>query len=197
MPQRDEGDLPEIPIVLERADEFMGTGPDADAEFDEQLGDDRFGRVASAVSDAVDRQRGPDGPSRPGGGGSASGLSQLLPDRTAQVVQATLVPHADVLALLDDPAVARRPDAAIELWPAGVHDGDHHFDGSLRSGRFTRRAVTLRVYPTPSANLTVLELLPKRQWMPQTKRYLRAGVPAITALTDAIERSALPPESTG
>ncbi|MGI9621647.1 MAG: hypothetical protein ACR2PK_02325 [Acidimicrobiales bacterium] len=155
------------------------------------VGKDRLGNVVGAVNDTVEQLRqqrreaqlvGSGGPSR----------TTLFPERTAQVIQATQVDIAIVLQLISDGIVS----GALELDAAvGVpRDGVAVFTGRLRmpTSRLNRR-IELRIYPTASTNLTVLELLPRRRWMPQTERYLKAGVPVITDLTDRIEAEASPP----
>ena len=109
--------------------------------------------------------------------------------RIAQVVQATPVDATLVVELIRSNA-ARATLLALDADDPAVGRGDVVFPGRLRMRGRTRRRVELRVYPTASGNLTVLELLPRRSWMPQTRRYLRAGVPAITELSDAIEEAA-------
>ena len=46
-----------------------------------------------------------------------------------------------------------------------------------------RRRATLRAYPSPSSNLTVLQLIPARRRLFQTRAFVRAGVPAIATLS--------------
>ena len=150
------------------------------------VGTDRLGALVGAVSDTVDdiRDQRPDG-------ADTSALSAVLPERVAQVIQATQVPVDVVVALLTDTAIGRTGALRLDPAPPRITGGVATFHGRLRLQRPPgRRHVDLRVYPTTSANLTVLELLPRRRWMPQTERYLRAGVPAVSELTDRIEAAA-------
>lgn len=149
------------------------------------VGNDRLATLVGAVSDTVDElraQRLADAMA-----GSGRSLHSLFPERVAQVIQATKVPLDLVLALLSD-GIAGTTSLRLDDASPTVKDGIASFSGKLRiPGPIRSRPVDLRVYPTASANLTVLELLPRRRWIPQTERYLRAGVPAISGLTDVIE----------
>lgn len=123
---------------------------------------------------------------------SSTGRTALLPKRKAQVVQGTQLPLDQVLNLLTSPDFFPRR-SAFRLRPESLHDtdGEQVLTGTMRMALGPlRRQIQLRLYPTPSGNLTVLELLPKRRWMPQTRRFLRAGVPTITKLTDKLEQRA-------
>lgn len=157
------------------------------------VGNDRLANLVTAVGDSVAElreQRRSDAMAGVGGGV----LSTVLPERIAQIIQGTLTPLDVVVALLNDgiAGAAHGRPLRIEAGTAPtVLEGVASYRGSLRLSRPpTRRPVDLRVYPTASGNLTVLELLPRRRWIPQTERYLSAGVPAITELTDAIENAA-------
>ncbi len=59
----------------------------------------------------------------------------------------------------------------------------------VRTGRYRRRPATLRLYSSPSANLTVVELVPdKPRWI-WTWSFVRAGVAAVDELADRLARS--------
>jgi len=66
-------------------------------------------------------------------------------------------------------------------WRAVVHYG--------RIGRHHRRA-TLRAYPSPSLNLTILELIPVEPRLVHTRAFIRAGVPAVATLSLRLAHSA-------
>jgi hypothetical protein len=121
-------------------------------------------------------------------------LSTVLPERVAQIIQATQTPLDLVLALLADGIADASHGLALRLERTTepiIEAGVATYRGRLRMNRPpTRRPVELRIYPTASGNLTVVELLPRRRWMPQTKRYLTAGVPAVSELTDTLEAAA-------
>ncbi len=151
------------------------------------MGSDRLAQVVTIVSDTVDqiREQRREEQMAAGTGGSAT----LFPERQAHVIQATQVPFPDVLALLAQGLAT--PRLRLDGTTPVADDGIAVFTGRLRMRIVpVRRRIELRVYPTQSSNLTVLELQPLRTWMPQTRRYLGTGVPTITDLTDRLERAA-------
>ncbi|MEM7287090.1 MAG: hypothetical protein AAF480_12120 [Actinomycetota bacterium] len=150
------------------------------------VGTDRLGHVVSVVSDTVEAIREQRREEQMAAGGTST---TMFPERQAQVIQATKVPFVDVIALLAQGLTA--PGLALDDTVPRADEGIAIFPGRLRMKILPLpRVVELRVYPTASSNLTVLELQPRRKWMPQTRRYLSAGVPRITELTDRIERAA-------
>lgn len=153
----------------------------------EELPETAADRLAHAIAEARDAITEPRRIAGYENEGLSTGRNSLWwPDRTAQVVQVT----------------SRGPAAVGELLTARIgqtHGRLRILDVVMRSPRqFSAearlrvrgtgwRSVTLTVYPTPSSNLTVIEMMPRRAWMPQTKRYLAAGVPAITAFREDLE----------
>lgn len=181
------GDRPSFAGLGEAGDDPPG------ASTGHVVGTDRLGALIGAVSDTVDDIR----DQRPEAGTDMGALSAVLPERVAQVIQATQVPVDVVVALLTDTAIGRTGALRLDPTPPRITGGVATFTGRLRLQRPPgRRHVDLRVYPTTSANLTILELLPRRRWMPQTERYLRSGVPAVSELTDRIEAAAPTPPPT-
>lgn len=67
----------------------------------------------------------------------------------------------------------------------------------LRTGPFARRAATLHITATPSANLTVLELIPDRRRVFGTRRFVSRGVRSVEELATRIEALALPTGTAG
>ena len=186
---------PEVEVLFEGdADQIVDVPILGDAwkqESDEPepshvVGNDRLGHVVSVVSDTVEAMREQRREEQMAAGGTST---TMFPERQAQVIQATQVPLADVLALLAQGLTT--PGLELDDTVPRTDDGIAVFPGRLRMKILPLpRSVELRVYPTASSNLTVLELQPERKWMPQTRRYLSAGVPRITELTDRIERAA-------
>lgn len=119
-----------------------------------------------------------------------TGNSLWWPDRHAQVVQATKVEPGRVGQHVSDRVGLVHNQLRIDS-TARTARGQFEADGQLYLGLARWREVTLRIYPTPSANLTVIEMLPRRAWMPQTARYLAAGVPAVAELIRQIEAADL------
>lgn len=150
------------------------------------VGHDRLADVVTTFGSTLESLRASQGRAPRHNLPTGSGTNQK---RIAQVVQATPIDAGRVVELIRADA-ACVPLLVLDTGQPAVGRGDVVFPGRLRMPGGTRRRVDLRIYPTASGNLTVLELLPRRSWMPQTRRYLRAGVPAITALSDAIEAAA-------
>lgn len=60
---------------------------------------------------------------------------------------------------------------------------------TLRTGRFRERKATLRIGPSPSGNVTVLQLVPQSPRRIRTRSFVEAGVPAIKELCEQLRRS--------
>ena len=90
---------------------------------------------------------------------------------------------------------------ALALRGAPEREGPHHFKWSTRlyTGLFWWRATVLHVSSTPSSNLTILELVPKRHWKRGTRRFIKRGVRSVEALASRIESlaSSLPSSASG
>lgn len=153
------------------------------------VGVDRLGAALGTVADSVAQARDRKAEAAVlAMAGPGNRFADLLPDRTAQVVQATPLPTGDVITMLEAGGSVSPTLTGLTKRAGSASERVAVFDGLLQLSRpSTRRRVELRIYPTASGNLTVLELLPRRVWMPQTRRYLAAGVPAITELTDHLE----------
>jgi len=180
-----EGDLnarPVTPLDTEALEDNGEAAPNFHS-----VGADPLAKAVSSVADSLAAARTARSEAAAiGMANQSSRFSDLLPERTAQVVQATRAPARHVIQVLR----ARVDGEPFNdtLWLTGSTDTGRNdvgiFEGSLAMRwPSTRRRIELRVYPTSSGNLTVLELLPKRIWMPQTRRYLAAGIPAISAMT--------------
>ena len=138
----------------------------------------------------------------------------------AQILQATKSPPTEVLAFLNQGAVAGRflrklkidrGSATVQLASGQLASGQLASEQLARSdtkasskgGRhevlltatlFTvfplLRKVAVRVYPSASQNLTIIDVLPLRSVPGSTKWFIAAGVAAVTELTDRIEAEA-------
>ena len=66
--------------------------------------------------------------------------------------------------------------------------GGSSWKATVECGRFRRRPrkATLRAYPTPSLNLTVLELVPTRPRLIHTRSFVDVGVQAIVTLSERL-----------
>lgn len=82
------------------------------------------------------------------------------------------------IPLVDIDSTSLEIDSRGISWRAVVH-----------TGRYRRRSATLRLYSSPSANLTVIELVPdKPRWI-WTWSFVRAGVAAVDELADRLAQS--------
>ena len=90
--------------------------------------------------------------------------------------------------LFDDPL----PGVTVDVRSLEVGANGSSWNATVTCGLLRRRArpATLRAYPSPSANLTVLELVPRRSTLLHTRSFIRTGVPAIAALGSRINRAA-------
>lgn len=191
-----DGEPPEIQIVFEGDSDAPPTAAASDIEAApppsfHAVGSDPLGAVAASVADTVaEIRRHREEVRATEQATNQAARHDLAMERLAQVVQATSVPLEAVLLLLRT-SVPRAEHLELTDREPDVRDGVAVFNARLKQRRPPMaRRVELRVYPTTSGNLTVLELLPTRAWWGQTRRYLEAGVPAITDLTDRLEAAA-------
>ena len=103
----------------------------------------------------------------------------VLPGAAREVVMAGEL-FAEPIPSLDVDAASRTFEGDSITWRA-----------SVRTGVFSRRrAAALYLHPTPSANLSVIELIPsKRRWF-YTGGFVGAGVVAVDALGSRLQRLA-------
>jgi hypothetical protein len=62
------------------------------------------------------------------------------------------------------------------------------WQATLRTGLFRERKATLRISPSPSGNVTVLQLVPRSPRRIRTRSFVEAGVPAIQELSEQLSR---------
>lgn len=75
------------------------------------------------------------------------------------------------------------PRLAVDPTSLEVDHRGYTWRAKVRCRRFVpSRPATLRVYPSPSGNLTILELVPMRPGRIPTSSFVTAGVTAVTAL---------------
>lgn len=89
--------------------------------------------------------------------------------------------------LFDEPLPGLNVD--VDSLVVGAHGSS--WNATVSWGRLRRRTrrATLRAYPSRSANLTVLELVPTRPRLIHTRAFIRAGVPAIATLCSRINQA--------
>jgi len=83
------------------------------------------------------------------------------------------------------------PKLNIDVGSLEVDSRGSSWKATVACGRlWTRqRKATLRAYPSPSANLTVLELIPTSPRQLYTRAFVKAGVPAIATLGHRLTRA--------
>jgi hypothetical protein len=59
---------------------------------------------------------------------------------------------------------------------------------TLRTGQIATRSANLRLYSSPSRNITVLELIPDARRLIRTRSFVRRGVPAVAELAARLGR---------
>ncbi len=100
------------------------------------------------------------------------------------VVPVPLKPHV-AGPMLTTPDFFARPVPRLAVDPASL-EVDHRgytWRADVRCWRLARsRPATLRAYPSPSGNLTILELVPLRPGRIPTSSFIRAGVKAVNTL---------------
>lgn len=103
----------------------------------------------------------------------------LVPPTAAHHIFLSDVLFTDRSRIDVDPA-SRRIDGDAVTWRARIN-----------SGRWRRpRTAELTIHPSPSSNLTVLELVPARPRRFRTKRFVRNGVEAVDGLGRRLSRAA-------
>ncbi len=101
------------------------------------------------------------------------------------VTETALASPVGPLTVDASPATApRESELTPRSWPA-----------RLRTGVVGRRSAILRLRPSPSLNLTIIELVPTRAPWFRSKSFVRAGVPAIAELAARIRAGAVATES--
>lgn len=132
----------------------------------------------------------------------AGRLAQTLdePRRNGFPEEILITLHADPVAIAQRAitgaafeGTSRRLDVDRRTLRARRNDLLWH--GTLRTGRWRRRPATVRLYGSPSANVTVLTLSPKRPRRVATRRFLRAGLRALSEVRDHLEAEIV--ETTG
>ncbi len=105
----------------------------------------------------------------------------VLPGIASRALHSGVVFSQPIPGLLID-ETSLESDARGSSWKATVE-----------CGRFRRRPrkATLRAYPTPSLNLTILELVPTRPRLIHTRSFVQVGVGAIVTLSERLVRGAV------
>lgn len=113
-----------------------------------------------------------------------------------EVVTPVLMPPDSAALTMVAADFFRLPAAGLTVDPASleVDRGGLRWRARLRTGPLGRRRANLRLYPSPSRNLTVLELIPQSRRPFRTRSFVRWGVPAVGELAARLSRvSGQPP----
>ncbi len=126
--------------------------------------------------------------------GQRMGPSTDRPDRRGaceEVLVPLLLDPARAAAAAADGSLFSAPLGRLQVSPATLCADDRGLSwaAGVRTGWFTRRAATLRMYPSPSANVTVLELIPDRPRLLRTRAFVRAGVESMRELATRLSRT--------
>jgi hypothetical protein len=126
------------------------------------------------------RERGPTRGFRPGGFADR-------PARTGvrgEVVTSLLVRPARALGIAEDGGLFDPPLSGVRIDERSALPGGPGlvWPVTVRTGLLTRTRATLRLQSSPSANLTVLELLPTRLSRWRERSFVRVGVAAVDQL---------------
>jgi hypothetical protein len=106
------------------------------------------------------------------------------------VVQPSSIrPHAAERAILDGSLFTEPlPRLDVDQRSLVINHFGATWKTTLRTGFLRRRHARLRIYPSPSQNLTVLALIPTRRRRSHGERFVRNGVSAIQTLSRRLER---------
>lgn len=126
------------------------------------------------------------------------------PRRTGFHEEILVTLHADPVdsiqaALTSDALAAAAPRLRVDDDSLAARRNELRWTATLRTVLWRRRRAHLRVYGSPSANVTVLTLSPLRPRKVATRSFLRRGMRAMTDLRDDLDqkvkrtREAAPP----
>lgn len=74
----------------------------------------------------------------------------------------------------------------IEIGSLEIHGGSCSWQATVRTGLYRKRTATLRIDPSPSGILTILQLVPESACRFRTHSFVRAGVPALRELSERL-----------
>ncbi len=81
------------------------------------------------------------------------------------------------------------PGLEVDLESRQIHGDEVAWKATLGRRRFRRgRRASLTLYPTPSANLSVIELIPARHRRFRTRQFVEAGVPVVETVGRRLRR---------
>lgn len=148
-----------------------------------------YGSLAGAVDQVKDRRATPG--FRPGGVGDRPDRRGVLGEViTPVLVRPSLAAAMAVEGALFSPPL---PGMTVDDQSLDVSQRGLTWQVTLRTGLVGRRQATLRIQPSPSANLTIIELIPNRPKRLRARAFVRAGINVIDQLSSRLRaRSRLP-----
>lgn len=148
-----------------------------------------YNALALAFDQVKDRRATPG--FRPGGVGDRPDRRGVLGEViTPVLVRPSLAATMAVEGALFSPPL---PGMAVDDHSLDVSRRGLTWQVTLRTGLTGRRQATLRIQPSPSANLTVIELIPNRPRRLSERAFVRAGIDVMDQLSSRLRaRSQLP-----
>ena len=124
--------------------------------------------------------------------GMRPGQGVDAPRRTGFHEEILVTLHADPVDSIQTALTSRALDATprlhIDRTSLAARHNELRWEARLRTLPWRRRAAHLRVYGSPSANVTVLTLSPLRPRRVATRSFLRSGMKAMVELRDQLDR---------
>lgn len=124
--------------------------------------------------------------------GMRVGQTLDVPRRTGFHEEILVTLHADPIdsiqtALGSAALQSAAPRLQVDLGTLLARRNELRWTARLRTAPWHRRSAHLRIYGSPSANVTVLTLSPLRPHRVATRSFLRAGMRAMTVLRDHLD----------
>jgi hypothetical protein len=108
----------------------------------------------------------------------------------AEEILVTMIAHPTVAGQSAVDSLALTASRRLRIDPATLTTNGSQlaWSASLRTLLWRRRDATLRLYGSPSSNVTILTLTPKRPHKNATRSFIRAGLRTMTDLRDRLDR---------
>lgn len=189
-PERDQPASVRVVLVTTGGTELPAEEPPDEVDVGELVRDAGH-RIGAAVEHAREFRA---SPGRRLGAGAGSGLGSTRRRGGPEEVQTPVAVRPELaLRLASTDAVLYQGIGAISVDTSTV-SAEAHASGigrvscsvRVRTGSVMRRRASLRIRPSPSNNLTIIELVPTRAPWFRTGAFLRAAVPAVRELGDRL-----------
>jgi hypothetical protein len=125
------------------------------------------------------------------GARSSAAIEQARTAGCREEIQVAVLAHPVVAAESLDDLMLFRSVTAVEVDETSRASSRKQitWDATVRTTPWTRRRARLRLYGSPSSNVTVLTLTPVRSRRRGARRFLRAGLGSLFEWRDRIEQS--------